>query len=89
MSDDSRDPLFTPLTIAEVMERTGRSKKTIDRWIKDGRLATVKLDNPPETVAIERDVVELEQRMRANLKASRDAITARGGRPGARPPRIA
>jgi hypothetical protein len=83
---DPHDPLCKLLTIAEVMERTNRSRKTVDRWIKDGRLATVKLDDPPGTLAAVGDVVELEQRMRAAVQASKDAITERGGRPGARPP---
>lgn len=86
-SYDRDDPLFTPLTIAEVMARTGRSRKTIDRWIKTEQLRVVKLDDPPATYAVERDVLELEQRMRAATQASKDAIAARGGRPGARPPR--
>jgi hypothetical protein len=84
---DPGDPLCKLLTVTEVMERTGRTRKTVNRWIKDGRLATVTLDNPPRTVAATGDVLELEQQMRAATKASKEAIAARGGRPGARPRR--
>lgn len=84
---DPADPMCKLLTITEVMQRTGRSRKTISRWIKDGRLATVKLDDPPCVVAATGDVLELEQQMRATTKATREAIAARRGRPGARPKR--
>lgn len=84
---DPEDPMCAPLTIAEVMQRTGRSRKTVDRWIKSEMLRVVHLDDPPCTVAATGDVLELEQRMRAAVKASQEAIAARGGRPGARPPR--
>lgn len=84
---DPADPLCQLLTIAEVMERTGRTRRTVDRWIKNGQLAIVKLDDPPTTVAAIGDVLEVEQRMRAAATASKDAIAARGGRPGPRPPR--
>lgn len=74
MNIDPTDPLFRPISIADAMSRTGRSRRTIDRWIHDGRLRTFRLENPPEEVLIERDVVTLE-------KACRDA-RSRG-----RPPR--
>ena len=85
---DADDPLFKPLTIAEVMARTGRSRKTVDRWIKSEQLRVVRLDDPPAVYAIERDVLELERQMRAKTRASKDAIAERGGRPGARPPSL-
>jgi hypothetical protein len=72
MKLDPTDPLFRPISIADAMARTGRSRRTIDRWIHDGRLHIFRLDNPPEDVLIERDVVALE-------KACRDA--RRRGRP--------
>lgn len=74
MNIDPTDPLFRPISIADAMARTGRSRRTLDRWIHDGKLRVVRLDNPPEEVLIERDVVALE-------KACRDA-RGRG-----RPPR--
>lgn len=72
MNLDTTDPLFRPISIADAMARTGRSRRTIDRWIHDGRLRTFRLENPPEDVLIEREVVDLE-------KAHRDA--RRRGRP--------
>mgnify|MGYP001564357448 CR=1 FL=1 len=64
MNIDSTDPLFRPISIEDAMARTGRSRRTIDRWIHDGRLRTVRLDDPPEVVLIEREVVALEKRCR-------------------------
>lgn len=72
---DPNDPLFRPLSIKEAMRLTGRSERTIERWIHDGRLRTVRLKDPPETVVVERDVLEVE-------RATRRA--AQQGRPGPR-----
>lgn len=69
---DPDDPLLRPLTVKQAMALTGRSERTIDRWIHDGRLRTVRLTHPPEDVLIEREVLEVE-------RATRQA--ARRGRP--------
>lgn len=58
------DPLFRPLSIPEVVARTRRSRRTVDRWIKDGRLRTIDLGYPPTRVAILRDVVQVERETR-------------------------
>ena len=63
------DKLCRPITMAEAMRRTGRSKRTIDRWIVDGHLRRVQLDQ--DVVLVEREIVEYDKRMRDNLKASR------------------
>lgn len=67
---DRDDPLLRPLTIKQAMELTGRSKRTIDRWIQDGRLRKVRLKDtaPPQDVLIEREVLETE---RATRRAAR------------------
>jgi hypothetical protein len=77
---DPADPLCRPISIADAMARTGRSRRTIDRWIHDGQLRVVRLENPPEDVLIEREVVTLE-------KARRDG--RRRGRPPKDSPEIA
>lgn len=66
---DRDDPLLRPLTIRQAMELTGRSDRTIERWIHDGRLRVIKLKgDPPQDVLIEREVLEVE---RATRRASR------------------
>ncbi len=66
---DRDDPLLRPLTIKQAMELTGRSERTIDRWIQNGRLRKVRLDgDPPQEVLIEREVLEVE---RATRRAAR------------------
>jgi excisionase family DNA binding protein len=66
---DPADPLLRPLTIKQAMEVTGRSERTIDRWIHDGRLRKVRLGgDPPQEVLIEREVLEVE---RATRRAAR------------------
>lgn len=66
---DSPRQLFEPLSIAQAMAITGKSRRTIDRWIKDGHLRTVRLDG--EVVLVEDDVLEHEKRMFDNLQRSR------------------
>lgn len=65
---DRDDPLLRPLTIKQAMELTGRSERTIDRWIHDGRLRKVRLKDPPQDVVIERQLLEVE---RATRRAAR------------------
>jgi predicted DNA-binding transcriptional regulator AlpA len=66
---DPDDPLFRPITMAEAMARTGRSRRTIDRWVKDGHLRRVQLEDRTP-IFVEREVVEYDKRMRDNLRAS-------------------
>lgn len=68
---DPTDPLFRPISIEDAMSRTGRSRRTIDRWIHDGRLRVVSLGWPPEPVLIEREVVETEKARRSARKQGR------------------
>lgn len=66
---DPNDPLLRPLTIAQAMALTGRSERTIERWIHDGRLRKVRLGgDQPQDVLIEREVLETE---RATRRAAR------------------
>lgn len=71
--DATRDALFVAMTFDEVLEETGRSKRTVMRWISDGRLKSYTLDG--ERIFVRRDVLKVE------------AATARRNvpsRPGAR-----
>lgn len=68
-------PLFRPLTISEAQARTGRSRRTIARWIADGRLSAYEAAHPRRILLVEGEVLDVEKR-------TRDA-----GRRG-RPPRI-
>lgn len=83
---DRADPMFRPLSIPEAMAYTGRSRKTIDRWIAAGMLRTVKLGYPPQTVVIEGEALEVEAEMRRRAQANRDRIAAAAGRRGPRKP---
>lgn len=74
------DELCKPVPLAEVMDRVKRTKRTIDRWIKDGHLRVIHLENPPEDVVILRDLVETDKAMRDALAASKAAIAAKAGR---------
>lgn len=70
---DPDDPLGQVIDLDEAARRTGRSRRTLNRWIQAGQLAT--LPGLPGRYVIERAVLECERdRHRA----------ARRGRPGAR-----
>lgn len=63
--------MFVAMTLEEVLEETGRSKRTVMRWISDGRLKAYRMDG--ERVFVRRDVLAVEA-----------ATARRKGRPGAR-----
>lgn len=60
-----------PLTIAQAMKMTGRSHRTIDRWIKDGRLHAVDLGGFESVVVDRSEVAKVEKEMRDNQAATR------------------
>lgn len=61
-----------PISISEAMKLTGRSKRTIDRWIKDGHLHSVDLGGFDGVVVDRMEVARAEKQMRDNQKASRE-----------------
>lgn len=64
-----------PLSIAEVMAMTGRSRRTIERWIKDGHLRSVDLGGFDGAVVDRSEVARYEKKMRDNLRKNQ-ATTA-------------
>lgn len=68
---DPEDPLFRPISIKEAMELTGRSRDTIDRWIKEKALRVVRLERPAEDALIEREVVDTALRKRRDARRGR------------------
>lgn len=72
------DALCRPMTMKDVLRRTGRSERTIERWVGQGLLTRYELAHPRESVFVEREVMELERDKR---------LAARQGRP--RPPAAA
>lgn len=62
---------FEYLTMSQAMKMTGRSKRTIDRWIKDGHLHSVDLGGFDGVIMPRKEVAEVEKRMRDNRAAGR------------------
>lgn len=58
------------LTMSQAMKMTGRSKRTIDRWIKDGHLHSVDLGGYDGTIVSREEVAHVEKRMRDNQSAT-------------------
>lgn len=77
----AEDPQFRPLTIAEAARVTGRTSRTIQRWVSTGQLTKYEVENPRRVVLVEQEVVEMERQQRAAANASRAAIAARAGTP--------
>lgn len=70
------DPLFTAMTIEEVIAETGRSERTVQRWVQQRKL-TVYYSSDGTAIFVRRDVLRVEAQM-----------SRRPGRPGARPPKL-
>lgn len=87
---DPRDPMFKPLTMREVLEITGRSRRTIEKWVTNGHLTKYEVRNRREVVIghlyHEDEVLEAETERAAAARENRDRIRRRGGRPGPRKP---
>jgi hypothetical protein len=79
-----RDTLCRPLTMAEVMRRTGRSQRTIERWTTQGLLTKYEIEHPREIVFLEREVLEVDRAKTIAAIENRERIRRRGGRPGSR-----
>jgi len=78
---DADDPMFKPLTLAQVVEITERSRRTVERWVKDHRLTAYEETHRRTVVFNEDEVLEVEQKMAAAARANRDRIRARAGQP--------
>lgn len=59
------------LTVSQAMKMTGRSKRTIDRWIKDGRLHSVDLGGYDGVIVPRGEVAQVEKQMRDNQTVTR------------------
>lgn len=72
---DPHSPLFGDISFAQVLEITGRSRRTVKRWIDGGLITPF---GKGRKVAFNEDqVVEVEQEMAAADRANHDRIRAR------------
>lgn len=74
---DADDPLFKPLTLAQVLEITERSRRTVERWVKDHKLTAYEEAHRRTVVFNEDEVLEVEQKMAAAARENRERIRAR------------
>jgi excisionase family DNA binding protein len=75
MSRMERDALFVAMSLKEVLEETGRSKRTVLRWVSEGRLKKYRLEG--EEIFIRRDVLKVEaQTARRNVPERPGAVVA-------------
>lgn len=84
---DPTDPMFKPLTLEQVLEITGRTRRTIERWVKDGHLTKYEETHRRKIVLYnEEEVAEAEKERNDAAIENRERIRRRGGRPGPRKP---
>jgi hypothetical protein len=85
---DPTNPMFKPITIKEALEITGRTRRTLERWVADGQLTKYERANRRTTVVLfnEDDVTRIEKERSDAQFANRERIRQRGGRPGPRTP---
>lgn len=83
---DPTDPLFKPLTMAEVLAITGRKRRAVERWVAAGKLTAYEEKHRRRVVFSEEQVLEVEKEMSDAAEANRERIRSRGGRPGPRKP---
>lgn len=67
------DPLARPLTLEQVLRRTGRSRRTITSWISRGLITPYTISDGHRTVQVflERQVLEVHREMNAAAAATR------------------
>lgn len=80
---DPGDPLFRPLTIKQALEATGRTRRTLERWVQDGRLTKYEETHRRKVVVIfnEAELAEIEKERSDAAIENHDRIRRRGGRP--------
>ena len=83
---DPTDPMFRPLTFAQVLEITERKRRTVEKWVAAGKLTAYEVKHRRTIVKIfnEDEVAAVEKEMSDAALANRERIRARGGRPGLR-----
>jgi hypothetical protein len=82
---DPTDPLFQPLTFEQVLEITGRKRRTVEQWVAGGKLTAYEMKHRRRIVLFNEDeVLEVEKAMSDAAEANRQRIRDRGGRPGPR-----
>lgn len=78
---DPADPMLRPLTMREVMEVTGRSRRTIERWVAEKRLTAYEERNRRNVVVAklysEAEVVDVEAERAAAARENLERIRRR------------
>jgi phage terminase Nu1 subunit (DNA packaging protein) len=85
---DPTNPMFKPLTVKQAVEITGRSRRTLERWVKEGRLTKYEETYRQQVVILynEDELAEIEQERNAAQIENHERIRQLGGRPGPRTP---
>jgi len=87
---DPDDPMFKPVTIKQALEITGRTRRTLERWVEQGRLTkyeqqyrrqVVVLFNEDELTTVEKERNDAALKNRDRIRRRGD-VSSRGPAPG-------
>ncbi len=78
---DPTDPMFKPVTIKQALEITGRTRRTLERWVEQGRLTKYEVEHRRKTVVLfdEDEVTGVEKERSDAAIESRNRIRRQGG----------
>lgn len=84
---DPGNPLFKPVTIKQALEITGRSRRTLERWVEEKRLTKYEQRYRRQVVVLfnEDELTRIEKERSDAAIENRDRIRRRGG-PSSRGP---
>lgn len=83
---DPMDPMFKPVTVKQALEITGRTRRTLERWVEQGHLTKYEQQYRRRVVVLfnEEELTGVEKERNDAAIENRDRIRRRGGRPGPR-----
>lgn len=83
---DPMDPMFKPVTVKQALEITGRTRRTLERWVEQGHLTKYEQQYRRRVVVLfnEDELTGVEKERNDAAIENRDRIRRRGGRPGSR-----
>jgi hypothetical protein len=83
---DPDNPMFKPVTIKQALEITGRSRRTLERWVEEKHLTKYEQQHRRTVVVLfnENELTRVEKERSDAAIENRDRIRRRGGRPGPR-----
>jgi hypothetical protein len=80
---DPTDPMFKPVTIKQALEITGRTRRTLERWVEEKHLTKYEQQHRRKVVVLfnEDELTRVEKERSDAAIENRDRIRRRGAPP--------